>query len=72
MITVTGTLLSIYFTVGAAYYGEFLNFSDLKFKIQNASNFLIALLIALSLRPYVMTIYSSCSISAEILKTNNN
>ena len=33
MITVTGTLLSIYFTVGATYCGEFLDFSDLKFKI---------------------------------------
>ena len=33
MITVNGTLLSIHFTVCAAYCGEFLNFSDLKFKI---------------------------------------
>jgi hypothetical protein len=32
-ITVTGTLLFIYFTLGAAYCGKFLNFSDLKFKI---------------------------------------
>ncbi len=41
-------------------------------KIQNAVILLLALLIALSLKPYVLTIYSSCSISAEILKTNNN
>jgi hypothetical protein len=33
MITVRSTVLSIYFTVGAAYCGKFLDFSDLKFKI---------------------------------------
>ncbi len=33
MITVRNTVLPIYFTVGAAYCGVFLNFSDLKFKI---------------------------------------